>query len=215
MTKELHYNTVNPYLLNVLMQLMSAKEFASFRLVGGTSLSLQRGHRISIDIDLFTDAEYGSIDFDELDRSLRQNYKYVDTAQTGEPGMGRSYFVGRNKEDCVKLDIFYTDPFIFPALEMNGIRLATIEEIIAMKLEVIIRGGRKKDFWDLHELTGDLTLKQMLELHEKRHPYSHDAGLIKKQFSNFSKADNDGAPDCLRGHTWELIKLDMQDFSKT
>jgi predicted nucleotidyltransferase component of viral defense system len=30
--------------------------------------------------------------------------------------------------------------------------MATVEEIIAMKLDVMQRGGRKKDFWDLHEL---------------------------------------------------------------
>ncbi len=39
---------------------MTIEEFAPFRLVGGTSLSLRYGHRMSDDIDLFTDAEYGS-----------------------------------------------------------------------------------------------------------------------------------------------------------
>ena len=40
---------------------MKATEFNDFRLVGGTSLSLQIGHRLSIDIDLFTDVIYDSI----------------------------------------------------------------------------------------------------------------------------------------------------------
>jgi hypothetical protein len=48
--------------------------------------------------------------------------------------------------------VFYTDPFIQPPIEIDSIRLASIEEIIAMKMDVIQRGGRKKDFWDLHEL---------------------------------------------------------------
>ena len=38
---------------------MNATEFDSFRLVGGTALSLHIGHRKSVDIDLFSDAEYG------------------------------------------------------------------------------------------------------------------------------------------------------------
>lgn len=38
-----------------------AKVFEPFRLVGGTALSLQMGHRLSVDIDLFTDAEYGTL----------------------------------------------------------------------------------------------------------------------------------------------------------
>ena len=37
---------------------MELEELNSFRLVGGTSLSLQIGHRMSVDIDLFTDAVY-------------------------------------------------------------------------------------------------------------------------------------------------------------
>ena len=47
--------------------LMAAEAFAAFRLVGGTALSLYRGHRMSIDIDLFTDAEYDSVDFEAID----------------------------------------------------------------------------------------------------------------------------------------------------
>jgi Nucleotidyl transferase AbiEii toxin, Type IV TA system len=53
----LYYNTVNENLKDVLHQVMSAVEFENFRLVGGTALSLQLGHRMSIDIDLFSDAE--------------------------------------------------------------------------------------------------------------------------------------------------------------
>ncbi len=215
MAKNLYYNTVNPYLLKVLMQLMAAEEFAQFRLVGGTALSLLRGHRISVDIDLFTDAKYGSVDFDALGTMLTHNYKYVDANEDSQPGMGRSYFVGDSKNDSVKLDIYYTDPFIFSALEIDHIRLACIEEIIAMKIDVISRGGRKKDFWDLHELSNDFSFGQMLELHKKRYPYSHYRTRIKKQFSDFSLADEENDPDCLRGHIWELIRLDMYDFSKT
>jgi hypothetical protein len=40
----------------------------NFILVGGTSLSLQLGHRISIDIDLFTDSPYGSVDFKAIQK---------------------------------------------------------------------------------------------------------------------------------------------------
>ena len=79
MKSKLFYNTVAPLLLSVLKKLMISKEFDSFRLVGGTALSLYKGHRESVDIDLFTDAEYGSIDFDAIDIVLRSTYSYVDT----------------------------------------------------------------------------------------------------------------------------------------
>ena len=54
MENKLHYNAVTPFLLEVLKVLMAAPEFKLFRLVGGTSLSLLRGYRESVDIDLFT-----------------------------------------------------------------------------------------------------------------------------------------------------------------
>ena len=56
----LHWETVSPLLKEALGILMAEKIFAPFRLVGGTNLSLRYGHRLSVDIDLFTDTEYGS-----------------------------------------------------------------------------------------------------------------------------------------------------------
>ena len=63
MNTALAYNTVNPSLLSVLTDVMSEDLFDDFILVGGTALSLRLGHRISVDIDMFTAVEYGSIDF--------------------------------------------------------------------------------------------------------------------------------------------------------
>lgn len=60
----LYWNTVNTHLKEYLLTLMKLPSFADFRLVGGTALSLHLGHRMSVDIDLFTDKEYGSIDFE-------------------------------------------------------------------------------------------------------------------------------------------------------
>ena len=93
MKKTLHYQTVVPFLHSVLEELMDAEELKSFRLVGGTSLSLQLGHRQSVDIDLFTDAEYGSVDFSAIDRYLNKTFPYIDSTNTGIVGMGKSYFI--------------------------------------------------------------------------------------------------------------------------
>ena len=214
MADNLYYNTVTPLLFKVLNRLMIEKEFKKFRLVGGTSLSLQLGHRFSVDIDLFTDAEYGSINFTAIDKYLRANYSYIQTSNVEEIGMGKSYFIGEKEELSVKLDLFYTDKFITTILEIDYIRLASVEEIIAMKLEVIGNGGRKKDFWDIHELTKKYSFKNMLKLHEKRSPYSHDAKLLKKKFVDFTTANEEPDPICLKGKVWELIKLDIIDFVK-
>lgn len=209
MSKSLYYNTVSSQLLSILQQLMQAEEFKPFRLVGGTSLSLQLGHRISIDIDLFTDYNYKSVDFDTIDSHLRKNYNYIDTTNITEVGMGKSYFVGNSADECIKLDIYYTDTYIRSAIEKDGIRLAALEDIIAMKIEVIYRCGRKKDFWDIHELLEKYTIEEMLELHKERYPYSHNRKEILTQLIKFDNADEDFDPVCLKNKYWEVIKLDL------
>jgi len=207
----LYYSTVNKLLKESLIQLMQSKIFDNFRLVGGTALSLQIGHRESIGIDLFSDADYGSLDFRAIEIYLKDNFQYVDFLDTIS-AMGKSYSIGENKENTIKLDLYYTDDYIQPAIEVDGIRMATIEEIIAMKLEVIQGGGRKKDFWDLHELLRSHDLRQMLDLHEQRYPYSHDKDLIIKNFTSFEQADEDFNPICFKGKYWEFIKEDFEEI---
>lgn len=208
----LYYKTVNKLLKEVLLQLMAAKAFENFRLVGGTSLSLQIGHRESIDIDLFSDIDYGEIDFDAIEKYLEANYKYVDHLSNIIPGIGKSYLIGEDKDNALKLDIFYTDKFIQPIYLEDTIRMATIEEIIAMKLDLVQRGGRKKDFWDLHELFEKYSLNQMLDLHEQRYPYTHDSDLIIQNFTDFSLADDEFNPVCFKGKYWEFIKEDIEEI---
>lgn len=214
MESKLHYTTTSKQLLSILKTLMAAKEFNAFRLVGGTALSLHRGHRESIDIDLFSDAPYNSIDFGAIHTFLCNTFSYIDTNDYNEVGLGKSYFIGNSEEDCVKLDLFYTDKFIQDIIQIDGIRLATVEEIIAMKIDIISRGGRKKDFWDIHELKDDYSIEKMLALHKQRNPYTHDEDQIRRNFSNFRNADDDFDPICLQGKHWEIIKLDLIDFAE-
>jgi predicted nucleotidyltransferase component of viral defense system len=209
----LHYTTVSPLLLNTLQDLMSSKELSMFRLVGGTALSLYCGHRLSVDIDLFTDQEYATVDFKAIDKYLRKKYPYVDTVELQTIGSGKSYYIGENANNCIKLDLYYTDTFIEDVVLIDSIRLASIGEIIAMKLDVISRTGRKKDFWDIKEIMKSYSIQEMILFHKKRHPYTHNLKELKEKLTDFSSADNDFDPICLRGNHWEIIKLDMIDLS--
>jgi len=87
--------------------------------------------------------------------------------------------------------LFYTDPFIDEIVEVDGIRLASVEEISAMKLDVVLRTGRKKDFWDIHELREKYTISDMFALHKKLYPYTHDREALITKFSDFEEADDD------------------------
>ena len=208
----LYKNTVSNLLWKALIKLQNSHEFQPFRLVGGTALSLQIGHRKSVDIDLFTDAEYGSIDFNALETKLKELFPCVEPSFSGQISMGTSYFVGNNKEELIKLDIFYTDTFVFPVVHYENIRLASIEEIIAMKLEVVGNSGRKKDFWDLHELLDKFSLQTMFEFYFKRYPYGHSQEELLQKLLDFKEADNDFEPICFKGKIWEVIKSDFENL---
>ena len=208
----LYWNTVSKPLKESLTTLMKADELASFRLVGGTALSLHLGHRVSVDIDLFTDEPYNTIDFDAIEHFLKRSFNYVSGDFGMNPGMGKPYTVGNDKNNAIKLDIFYSmDPFFQPLTEQEGIRIATVEELIAMKVDVIQRGGRKKDFWDLHELLSDYNIKAMIALHNKRFEWTHDEDLIIQNFTNFIDADSEPDPICLRNKEWVLITEDIEE----
>jgi predicted nucleotidyltransferase component of viral defense system len=210
--KALNWNTVKPRLQEVLQDIIYEPIFMPFRLVGGTALSLQLGHRMSEDIDLFTAAEYGSIDYKAIREFLENKYPFCVSRSLDNVSFGTNFVVGNSITDCVKLDLYYTDEFIEKPIIINNIRMATINEIIAMKLEVILQGGRKKDFWDLHYFMDKMNLDDMISLYEKRYPYSDGFNYNKKQLLNFDKADNDFEPICLLGKNWEIIKMDFYEF---
>ncbi len=209
--KNLHLETVSELLWNALKKLMQQELLKDFRIVGGTSLSLQMGHRISVDIDLFTDLQYDTFNFNHLDDTISTMFKYVEIGNGGNNSMGQTYYVGDDPNNQLKLDFYYTDKFFFPMIVPENIRLASIEEIATMKLDVIGRNGRKKDFWDLHEIMNVYTLHELVKFYENKYPYNHSRQELIQGLTNFEKANNDFDPICLKGKHWELIQFDIEE----
>lgn len=210
---KLHYETVTPLLKKILDDIMGSPVFAPFYLVGGTSLSLRLGHRESIDIDLFTNAPYGSLDFSVFEKFFQDNYAYCHCPdKTSIISFGRSYYIGDSENSCIKIDLYYRDEITDPCDVVDNIRIASLNDVAAMKVDVISRIGRKKDFWDLHELLNTYSIPQMLDLHRKRYEYAHDREQIIANFTDFSSADEEPDPICLKNKEWELIKLDFVEI---
>jgi hypothetical protein len=206
----LHYQTVTPLLKSTFDTLMAEPIFAPFRLVGGTNLALRFGHRISDDIDMFTDVEYRSLDYRTFEEYLKEKFPcYYCTDDSSIVGFGRGYYVGNSDEDFVKVDLMYADPFLSEPEVLDGISMASVEDIAAMKLNVISRGGRKKDSWDLHYLLSLYSIPQMLAFHAARHPWEHDEKELLLKMVDFTMADDSPDPRCLIGKKWDDIKLDI------
>ena len=111
----------------------------------------------------------------------------------------------------VKTDILYWDaPYVFEALEVEGIRLASIEEIGAMKLDAISRGGRKKDFWDIVEIFEHYSLSHLLNVYQNKYPY-FELQDVYKGLLDFTVAEEMPTPICLKNKDWEMVKAIILD----
>ena len=78
-------------------------------------------------------------------------------------------------------------------------------------MDVVSRGGCKKDFGDLHMLRDKYTVEQMLSLYEERYPYGATKEEYAAGLTNFAVADTEPDPTCLQGKVWQLIKLDFME----
>ena len=213
----LHYQTVSPVLVDCLHKLMKHPAFKDFYLVGGTSLALQRGHRLSIDIDLFTCVPYGEMNTSEIEAALIEMFPYTDRIEElHHSQMVYSLYVGDNKEDCVKLDLCYDDDLIFPLIEVNGLRIASEKEIAAMKIQTITQAEqRRKDFWDIHELLESYTLSEMVNWGIQRYPWSVTKESVKDGIERLPHIKDFTEVVCMKGKYWEFIVEDLFDEAKT
>jgi len=192
----LQKQAVNPTLFGLLTKLMSHPAFKDFYLVDGTSLALQIGHRISIDIDLF-----GSSEIDELEFTRTISH------------FGKTTIIKKSKNiviyevDGIKLD-FVHYPYIWidsPHVTEN-IRLAGQKDIGAMKLNAIAGRGSKKDFIDLYFLLKKYTLKELFQFYLQKYPEGSEF-LVLKSLSYFDDADQEISPKMLIPVEWAEIKV--------
>ena len=214
----LHYDTVSTPLLSILRRLMSSEVFKDFRLVGGTALALQRGHRRSVDIDLFTDLDYADMPVEDMKNYLEKEFPLHKGAESmGMPSNGYHIFLSEGLEPPIKVDFFYTEPFIFPAIEEEGLRLADQREIAAMKICVICNQiYRQKDYWDIHDLLEDYSLSEMIQWALQRDPYSFTKDDIIKGLQQVNQVEESpmGIVSLKPLSYWELKVLDLMEEVK-
>lgn len=214
----LYYDTVSTPLLSILRRLMSAEVLNDFRLVGGTALALQRGHRMSVDIDLFTDLDYADMPVADMRNYLEKEFPvHRGTESMDMPANGYHIFLSEGQEPPIKVDFFYTEPFIFPAIEEDGLRIADQREIAAMKLGVI--GNqiyRQKDYWDVHDLLEDYSLSEMIQWALQRDPYSFTKEDIIKGLQQVNQVEESpmGIVSLKPLSYWELKVLDLIEEMK-
>lgn len=111
----------------------------------------------------------------------------------------------------IKVDIInYSYPWLHQANKADDLRLASIEDIAAMKLAAIAGRGTRKDFIDIHFLLRQFSLQEMLDLYTAKYA-DGSVFMILKSLIYFDDAENDPEPFMFETIDWNLIKSELRD----
>lgn len=166
----LQKNTVKTSTLELLRKLQTTDELKNFHLAGGTSLALQIGHRKSIDLDLFTQEGFDTnyiLEFLEERFDFRLDFSSKNTL--------------KGSIDKIKIDIIsHKYALVNPIIEIENIRLYSIQDITAMKLNAIAGNGtRSKDFIDIYFILKQFSVKEILCFYKKKYKSRNVLHILK------------------------------------
>jgi hypothetical protein len=199
----LQFQTVDSGTLDLLKKISGQPAFFKHRLVGGTSLALQFGHRLSIDLDFFSSVQ---MDYEEILLNLK-SFGKVDVVSRSK--FINSFFINDVKVDFVSLPYeWIDDPIIY-----ESIRLASIKDIAAMKLAAITNRGSKKDFIDIALLIDQLGLDQMMICYHEKYPNGMEM-MVLRSLVYFEDAEAQADPVMLIPYDWGNIKKLILDETK-
>lgn len=191
----LYLSTVEPTTLELLKMLQQLPILCNTRLVGGTALALQLGHRKSIDLDFF-----GRINADS--QELQEALRTIGTLTILSDSKNIHIYVLND----VKIDIVnYTYSWLDDVVYNDGIRLASPKDIAAMKITAIEGRGTKKDFVDIFFLLKQYSLKNILNFYSRKYPDS-SSFMAMKSLAYFEDAEDEPMPYMFVDVSWSEIK---------
>lgn len=193
----LSYQTVHPDTLELLKTLALQHEMQGMRLVGGTSLALQYGHRQSVDLDFFGKLQVTQDEI--LGMISRLGFEYKVLSQTK---LILQLVVNKIKVDIIDYSYAWIDE---PVVD-NGIVLASPKDIAALKINAIEGRGSKKDFIDVYLLLQHFSLDEILGFYAAKYP-NHSMLMALKSLIYFEDAEPQIMPKMFIKTTWDEMKI--------
>ena len=137
----------------IIEQVSQMECIKPYILCGGTALAMQIGHRKSEDLDFMmwriSKTEKPEVNWNLIEKELTEkigpienfNMLGFDQVEFRVKGVKFSFFVSENYS-----------PISNPVDYMGNIRLADIESIMAMKMEVMLRRMKFRDYYDIYSI---------------------------------------------------------------
>lgn len=186
---------------SVLKKLNQIKDIEELYLAGGTALALQLGHRVSVDLDFFSQ---DILNTQALKATLSQaGLKY--TISNESPGT-----LDLIMENVKTSFLEYRYPVLHEFSNYENIKIASVLDIACMKITAISSRGSKKDFYDLWIILQHCSLIEIIEaLKQKYEGVNYSMSHIFKSLLYFDDAELDPEPVLLVDTNWEKVKRDI------
>lgn len=190
----LHQSAVSLSLLEVLRDFQAKPAATRFALAGGTSLALRFGHRVSVDLDFFTVADF---DPEKLAASLAADHQTI----TGLASGTLQLVINGIKVEFLR----HAYPQLADHETVGNVRMWSLEDVGAMKLNAIANRGSKKDFFDIAAMLDCFPLQDIIGHYQTKY---RPASLLMviRSLAWFDDAEAEPDPITLQGNTWPGVK---------
>jgi len=182
------------------LNFLAASPFLNqFYLADGTGCALHLGHRISEDLDFFSETSFSLIG---IRRVLQKFGTFITDYSDSQTLVGRF--------NTTKVGFFqYPYPLVQNTQVYEKVQVASIEDIGCMKIDTISSRGKKRDFVDLYFIlkSRNTGLRQLFDFFElKYRAGSHNVYHILKSLVYFDDAENDPDPHMIVEFSWDDLK---------
>jgi len=137
----------------IIEQVAQMECIKPYILCGGTALAIQIGHRKSEDLDFMTwrksKTEKPEVNWSVIEKEIKEKIGEIENFNM--LGFDQVEFLVKG----VKFSFFVSDnysPVSTPIDYLGNIRLADIESIMAMKMEVMLRRAKFRDYYDIYSI---------------------------------------------------------------
>jgi hypothetical protein len=196
-----HWETVTPFMRQVLRTIGQSSLSPRFYLAGGTALALQLGHRRSVDLDLFsaTDQVLSTMHREALAALASLAPTIVEQAWGNLVLLLGDLRVG-----------FFS--YGYPLLEVGGdaegVPLASLIDLGLMKLDAVATRALRKDFLDLYILAQTIPLRQILDAAPRKYPSYRDfEARVLRYLAYFDVADQEMPVPMVGNVSWDQVKV--------
>jgi len=197
-----HWEALTPATIQAFKHIERLAFIRNYYLAGGTGLALHLGHRFSIDLDFFS-ADALAVGSDQRDalRVLLDDPSLVITYDTD------GTFAAVWQEVGISFFRLVLYPLVQEPLLVDGIRLATLQEIGAMKLAAIIGRGTRKDLVDLYYILQTISLEEIFQVAAIKYAHVHSFPVSAVgALAYFTDAESFPMPRMLDRTPWSKMK---------